>query len=78
LLASRYPQTKSSILFEDKFDPFDLYKLHTEFGPVSSDATSDEFFMTPFDGNSGPGNAWLACQTLAERIPPRCLDHFRL
>jgi len=50
-LAPRYPQTKSSILlqiFEDKFDPFDLYKLHTEFGPVSSesDAIDDEFFMT--------------------------------
>jgi len=48
-LALRYPQTKSSILlqiFEDKSDPCDLYKLHTEFGFVSSDAIDDEFFMT--------------------------------
>ena len=49
-LSPRYPQTKSSILLqilEDKFDPFDLYKLHTEFGSyVSSDAIDDEFFMS--------------------------------
>lgn len=49
-LSPRYPQTKSSILLqilEDKFDPFDLYKLHTEYGSsVSSDAIDDEFFMS--------------------------------
>jgi hypothetical protein len=46
-LALRYPQTKILILFqilENKLDPFDLYKLHTEFGSVSSDAINDEFF----------------------------------
>ena len=49
-LAPRYLQAKSSILlqiFEDKFDPFDLYKLHAEFGSsVSTDTIDDEFFMT--------------------------------
>jgi hypothetical protein len=48
-LSPRYPQTKPSILLqilEDKFDPFDLYKLHTEFGSsVSYDAIDDEFFV---------------------------------
>jgi hypothetical protein len=49
-LAPRYQQTKSSILLqilEDKFDPFDLYKLHTEFGSsISTDTVDDEFFMS--------------------------------
>jgi hypothetical protein len=50
-IAPHYTQTKPSILlqiFEDRFDPFDLYKLHTEFGfSVSSDdAVNDEFLMT--------------------------------
>jgi hypothetical protein len=36
-------------ILEGKFDPSDLYKPHTEFGFVSSDAIDDEFL------NSTPG-----------------------
>ena len=49
-IAPGYPQTKQAVLlqiYEDKFDPFDLYKLHTEFGSsVSVDSIDDEFFIS--------------------------------
>ena len=83
-LAPRYPQTKSSILlqiFKDKFDPFDLYKLHTEFGPVSSDAIDDEFFMTK--GKFGTRKRLGSPKDLGSvkrwsNAFLQCLNHFRL
>jgi hypothetical protein len=70
-----YLQTKSSILqiFEDKFDPFDLYIQSFSFS-VPSDAIDDEFFMTKGKLGTRERLGSLkdlgSVKRLAERIPP--------
>jgi hypothetical protein len=79
----RFPSVKSALLhesFQDKFDPFNLYKLHRDAGlAVENDVNEEDFAISRgrlrFKKRAGTAKDLGTVKAMVQRLPSLCRDH---